>query len=230
VKLVFYGGGDEEDNLELDNALIKLSEKKSPRITYIPACSHDSERDFYEFVDQYSKFNITKFIYFPVDVHFDDVILSEAFKSDIIHLSGGNTYYFLSYLKENNLLDRLRKFVEKGGVLSGLSAGAILMTPNIVTAGFPEFDKDINYVKIKNTKSLGLVNFEFFPHYVNSKRYDTELLSHSRKTRKVVYACSDGSGIIVNGESIEFLGRAYCFYHGKKVFLTDKLVKKRLVA
>jgi dipeptidase E len=216
MKLVFYGGGHDFENTAIDRELIALCGNNRPQLTFIPASSYMSHLDFQEFVTQYRKFDIQRFIHFPIDVPFNEVIKQEAFSSDIIHLSGGNTYYFLKYLRESKLMGELKQFVKKGGILTGLSAGAIMMTSNIATAGFPDFDKDDNEENIKNFKSLNLVNFEFFPHYRNSQRYDRELISHSRKIKEPLYACPDGSGIIVEDHQIRFVGRVYCFHEGKK--------------
>lgn len=216
MNLVFYSGGDESDNIELDMEAIKLTGKESPSITYIPSCSYESEIYFNEFIRHYRRFGISRFIHFPVDTDYDDTIMNEAFSSDIIHLAGGNTYYFLNYLRKKKILSELKRFVKQGGVLTGLSAGSIIMTPNIDTAGFPEFDKDDNDDGITNLKSMGLVNFEFFPHYRNSKRYDRELLLHSKRINRPLYACPDGSGIVVEKKDIRFLGKCFRFYKGQK--------------
>jgi len=69
---------------------------------------------------------------------------------------------------------------------------------------------------MENFKALGLVDFHFFPHYKNSKRYDAELASFSTKISNPLYACPDGSGIIVNNKDISFTGRVLRFYNGKK--------------
>jgi dipeptidase E len=217
MKLVFYGGGDDLDNRSLDKELLSLSESKKPQITYIPSCSYENDLDFIDFVKQYKKFNVKRFLYFPIDMPSDKVMLKEALRSDIIHLSGGNTYYFLKHLRTSGLIKELKKFVQRGGILTGLSAGAIIMTPNIQTAGMPDFDKDENDENMKNFASMNLVPFEFFPHYRNSKRYDNELIKYSKKIKNPLYACPDGSGIIVTEDAMSFVGKAYCFYKGKKI-------------
>jgi dipeptidase E len=162
MKLVFYSGGLEKENQLLDKAFQELLGKKNPVVTFIPSSSYLSQQEFKNFVKHYSKFKITRFIHFPVDVPFDRIIFQEVMKSDAIHMAGGNTFYFLNSLRKANMIPALRKFVEKGGVLSGLSAGAILMTENIEMAGYPDFDRDENNVNIKNLSSIGLVNFAFF--------------------------------------------------------------------
>lgn len=216
MKLVLYSGGLEKENQLLDQSFQELLGKKNPVVTFIPSSSYLSEQEFKTFVKHYSKFKITRFIHFPVDVPFDRIIFQEVFKSDAIHLAGGNTFYFLNSLRKANLIPALRKFVEKGGVLSGLSAGAILMTENIEMAAYPEFDRDENTVNIKNLSSMNLVNFAFFPHFKNSARYDAAFKKYSRVKKKVIYACPDGAGIVINGEEIRFCGPCYVYANGHK--------------
>ncbi len=216
MKLVFYSGGHDYENTQLDKRLIDLVHTDSPQITYIPSCSYLCDSDFQEFIKQYERFNIHNIINFPIDQPFTEVLKTEVLKSDVIHLSGGNTYYFLKHLRKAKMLGELKKFVKNGGVLTGLSAGGIIMTKTIGLAGIPDFDKDENDENLKNLKGMSLVDFEFFPHYKNSKRYDVELLGYSKSLGEPVYACPDGSGIVVQDNEVSFIGKAYCFFNGKK--------------
>ena len=146
-----FSGGFADQNETLDENLSFLVEKRSPKLTYIPSSSYQSEIEFREIIKQYSIYGIKKFMLFPVDIKYDDTFLNEVLTSDIIFLGGGNTYYFLKSLRQQKLIPKLKKFVQDGGVLAGLSAGAILMTPNISTASYPDFDRDDNDVKLKKT-------------------------------------------------------------------------------
>lgn len=216
MKLVFYSGGDEKDNKSLDKVFVELLGKKNPVVTFIPSSSYLSEQEFKVFVRHYSKYRISRFIHFPVDVPFDRILFQEVIRSDAIHMGGGNTFYFLNSLRKARLLPELRKFAERGGVLTGLSAGAIMMTENIEMAAFPEFDRDENIVGLKNLSSLGLVDFAFFPHFKNSSRYDAAFKKYSKLKKKVIYACPDGSGIVVNGDELRFIGKTFAFSDGHK--------------
>ncbi len=216
MKLVLYSGGDEKDNVHLDKAFIELIGKKNPVVAFIPSSSYLSEQEFKTFVRHYSKFRITRFIHFPIDVPFDRILFQEVMRSDAIHMAGGNTFYFLNSLRKAKLLPELKKFVARGGVLTGLSAGAILMTENIDMAAYPEFDRDENQVNISNLSSLNLVDFLFFPHFKNSARYDKVFKSYTKLHQKVIYACPDGAGLVVNEEELRFIGRCYAFSNGHK--------------
>lgn len=219
MKLVFYSGGNDKDNLKLDKNFVELIGKKNPVVTFIPSSSYLSEMEFKVFVKHYSKFRISRFIHFPVDVPFDRVLLQEVMRSDAIHMAGGNTFYFLNSLRKAKLLKELKMFVERGGVLTGLSAGAIMMTENIEMAGYPEFDRDENQVGLKNLSSLGLVDFAFFPHFKNSSRYDAAFKKYSKLKKKVLYACPDGSGIVVNDRELRFVGKTFAYSDGHKFSL-----------
>jgi len=221
VKLVFYSGGDEEENEIVDQACLDLIDNPNPTFVFIPSSSYDGESEFHDFVEVWQNFGITRFIYFPIDIPQDGVLMKEVFNSDLIHLGGGNTYYFLKYLRQYGYLEFLREFALMGKVISGLSAGAIMMTPSIKTAGYPSFDRDENEEAVRNLKALGLVRFEFFPHYKNSLRYDRELLAQSRNLKHPLFALPDGSGIIRNSEQLTFIGKAWAFKSGKKMLLNS---------
>ena len=221
MKLVLYSGGNAEANRFLNLRALELTQVISPKLTLIPSSSYDAEDDFKFFVQEFSDFGIRRFMHFCVDIPFTKTLLQEVLKSDLIFLGGGNTFYFLKHLKKTGMFTHFNDFLRRGGVLCGLSAGAIVLTPHVHTATFPHFDRDENPWDMKNLSAMRLVKFEFFPHYKNSKRYDEELLHHSKKSKLPLYACPDGGGIIIDGEQICFSGKSHQFYQGKKLTLSN---------
>ncbi|MCB0415656.1 MAG: Type 1 glutamine amidotransferase-like domain-containing protein [Bdellovibrionales bacterium] len=216
-KLVLYSGGQERSNHNIHRALVSLVGPKSRiKFTYIPFCTEGSRVYYRRAVRRYSYFGVTDFHYLSVDQKFHEGELEEALRSDIIYLAGGNTFYFLKHLRKSGMLPLLRAFVESGGILAGLSAGGLIMTPHIFLAGYPGFECDENDVNLKNLKALKLVNFEFFPHYVNSKKLNNALLDYSEKTKFPIYASRDGGGIVVNGDQKTFFGETVVFLNGRK--------------
>jgi dipeptidase E len=216
MKLVLYSGGDNEENEGLDLELFKLIDGADPLFTFIPSSFEDADHYYEEFVHHYGDYGVRRFSKFYVDRPFD---LSDAHKileSDLIYLSGGNTFYFLKHLKRSGMLKLLRDYTLQGGVLAGQSAGSIIMTPDISTASYPDFDMDENEVGIKNFKSMGLVEFQFFPHYLNTRRYIHELNLQSKRSNHPIFACPDGSGVIVEDQKTTFVGDAWGFLRGRK--------------
>jgi dipeptidase E len=114
-----------------------------------------------------------------------------------------------------------------GKVVAGLSAGAILLTPSINTASFPTFDCDDNFVKLKNLKSLGLINYEFFPHYRNSERYRRALANYTKKSPYPLLGSPDLGGLVINENETRIVGSAQVFYKGR-TFRMDRSTGQRL--
>lgn len=220
MKIVLYSGGDEKENEFLNRRALRLTEMPNPKLTFIPSSSIDAEVDFNYFVHEFSSFGVTRFMHFCVDIPFTKTMLAEVLKSDLIFLGGGNTFYFLLHLKKAGMFKHFELFLKRGGVLCGLSAGAIVLTPYVHTASFPHFDRDENPFLMKNLNAGSFVNFEFFPHYKNSKRYENEMIHYSKKTNLPLYACPDGGGIIVEENQLSFAGKCYQFYQGKKMILS----------
>lgn len=218
-RLVFYSGGQERSNNRLHEALSKLLGKKARSLTYVPY-SHENGSHFYERVKRrYRKFGFKKFRYFAVDSDFLVKEMNEALKSDVIYLAGGNTYYFLKHLRESGFLKKLEAFSRRGGVIAGLSAGAIIMTPHIQLAGYPPHEGDENEVRLKNLRGLGLVRFEFLPHFSNSAKTNRAMLAYSRRSPHPILACPDGNGVVVTDGTLHLIGIVYLFYRGKKLRL-----------
>ena len=137
--------------------------------------------------------------------------------SDIVYLAGGNTFYYLAHLRRSGMLAILRDYPERGGVLAGLSAGGLVLTPTIALAGYPSFDCDANDVQLRNLSGLGLVRFEFFPHYRRSAGLQRALLRYSRTNRRPVYACRDGSGLVIEQDRFTAHGEVWLFESGRRL-------------
>lgn len=137
--------------------------------------------------------------------------------SDVVYLSGGNTFHSLMHLRRSGLFSELRRFADRGGVLAGLSAGALLATPHIGLAAYPAFDRDENEVGLARSHwgAHDLVDFEFFPHYRASRRTREAMQSSSKRSRFPLYACGDGSGIVVEGDRFTAHGDVWLFNHGQ---------------
>ena len=99
--------------------------------------------------------------------------------SNIVLLSGGNTFGLLQNLRSSGLDKSIKEFVEKSEfVLAGFSAGALVLTPTIEICNLPDFDE--NFVGLKDLAGLGIVDFEVFPHY--SEQLQKKTLENYRKT------------------------------------------------
>lgn len=218
MKLVLYSGGPKSENRVLHDALVGLIGRKRRRaMTYVPFSRHGASMYFERFKRRYKRHGVTEFHMLELDAPDWKAKAKVALQSDAIYLAGGNTFQFLHLLQETEMLPRLRRYARSGGVLAGLSAGAIIMTPHIGLAGYPPFCRDQNAVGLTDLEALGLVDFEFFPHHSHSARLRAALESYARRGRYPVIGTWDGGGVVVDGKSLEFFGRSelyLCGLHG----------------
>lgn len=202
-KLVLYSDQIPPLSNKIDNELKTLFNKTNPRIGFIPSSS-DSERKYYnERKAFYYQLGMDLNVYFELDKEWKPNLLDSLLECDAIHLSGGNTYYFLHWLRRRNMMDTLVQYVARGGVLIGVSAGSILMTPDISTS---TLCGDTLIAGETDFSGLGLVDFGFAPHF-GDKKYDQAVLrKYSREHGTAVYACRDSGGIVVVDDEVKRIG------------------------
>lgn len=216
MKLVLYSGGATSANRKLHAQLgVLAGGRKRMSMTYVPFCARGSQPFFERFRRRYEPFGFTDFRSFPVDKPFSKAECRAALSSDALYLAGGNTFYFLHHLRKAGLLNAFRRYAASGGVLAGLSAGAHILTPHAGLAGYPDFDADPNDIGLRNLSALGLVPFEFFPHYRGQMAaLRTALVRYSRTVKRAVVAAADGGGVVVDGSRMTFVGRVEIFLAG----------------
>lgn len=189
-------------NPALKSKIKELTGREPFRLAYIPSRT-DKERWYFEKAKPaFMELGVTDFLYFDVDEEFDEPMMEEFKSCDGIFLSGGNTYYFLKKLKERNMDKDIKGMVQEGKPLIGVSAGSIIMSKSIQITEF----HDQNEVQLTDLSGLGLVEFEFMPHWNREKNQLDELLKYSLHQEESIFTCDDGDGIVIEGDKIEFYG------------------------
>jgi len=207
-KLVLYSNQIPPLADKIDRELIILLAKSNPIIGYIPPNADPTRKYFKERQAYYSRMDMDLQVYFELDKEYQPNLLESLLSCDAIHLSGGNTYYFLHWLRKREMLEPLRQYVKQGGVLIGVSAGSILMSPDISIC--PLYINEPIVVET-DFSSLNLVDFAFAPHYGSRKMSTTipALQKYSRDHQIVVYACQDSGGIVVTDDNVKCIGDVY---------------------
>lgn len=77
-------------------------------------------------------------------------------KADCLYLHGGNPLVFLEYMKEKEVLESIKQF---NGFVIGISAGAMLLSENIVLTPSNE-----EYTQFVIEPALNKANLNIFPH------------------------------------------------------------------
>jgi dipeptidase E len=206
--IVAIGGGEirTRGTAPMDRELIRRSNKKNPRLLFIPTASSDSET-YWKHVQEY----FGGFLKCKTDVLFlvkeqpsKEIIERKILSADIIYVGGGNTLQMMRIWRRLGVDILLRSAYEKGTVLSGISAGAICWFDSGHSDSMSFFNpQKWEYIKVKG---LGLVNGIVCPHY-NSMTLGVPRRKHFRD----MIQKSGGMGIAIeNNCAIEFLdGRFY---------------------
>jgi len=192
-KIIAIGGGEigrpgfPIETTKIDKEIIKLTNKKSPRLLFLPTASGDSE-SYFQTVEKYfgkklkckvnvlylSKTNLSK-------SQVRDTILS----SDIIYVGGGNTLKMIKVWKKLGIDKILKEAYEKGIVLSGLSAGAICWFKYGNSDSLKMNDSKAPLIKVSG---LNLISALFCPHYDFEKYRRRELKKMMLKNSGIAIA------------------------------------------
>lgn len=129
-------------------------------------------------------------------------------KVDVIYVEGGNTFYLLKWVRESGFDKVIVDILNKGKIYVGVSAGSILVGPNIELAGWKNFREnmigDDNIVGLKNLIGLNLVPFAVFPHF--QEKVHKELLTiETKQLNYPVIALSDQQAILVKDNEWKFV-------------------------
>jgi dipeptidase E len=201
-KLALFGEEQEQHtDVEMTERLLRLISKNDARVGYIPEASHPDRASFETKRKYYAGIGLKLAVYF--DEETPDNGLESLFGCHAIHLSGGNTFCFLYWLKQRNMIPALRQYVADGGVLIGVSAGSILMTPSVDSAALCGDALD---PRLEDHTALGIVNFHFWPHFDPYRELDPTT-SKLAASLGELYACPSGGGIIVDEAEIVLFGR-----------------------
>lgn len=115
--------------------------------------------------------------------------------ADAVILTGGNTFAFLNHLKESGLDRALVDFARSNKIIAGFSAGAIILSQSIQIAELPDLDE--NVVGIQNLSGLGLIDFDIFPHYKESKHKEI-VDEYEKQIGKTVKRLKDSDIMVLN--------------------------------
>jgi len=192
---------------KIEREWLALLGKSHPDIGYIPSCSDPERLFFREQAAYYARYGAEMAIYFELEASYAPERLTELQTCDAIHLSGGNTFHFLHWLRQRSMLSVLQRYVANGGILIGTSAGAILMTPDIGTS---ILCGDTPLETVHDWSGLGLVDFAFVPHLDSIPGGLMTVKNYANRQQVRVYACRDGDGLIVQDDQIRSFGDVLC--------------------
>ena len=207
--IIFYSDQVIPENERLDRRFLEMVNKDQPKLAYIPSASDGTRKYYREKCEYYKRYGIEDLLYFDLNKEYDSALTDELLACDAIHLSGGDPFQFLGSIRKRKFGPVLKKYLNDGGILLGISAGAIVLTPSI----------NISHVFYKSRtdqhQAVGLVDFHFLPHWNQRQDQADAVQKFSIDSQATVYACRDGAGMVIRGGKIELVGDVVRIKNGK---------------
>jgi dipeptidase E len=195
-QIIAMGGGGfsmEPGNLLLDQYIVGQAEASNPKVCFLPTASGDAESYIGRFYKAFTSLSCEPShlsLFKPCTRDLEGFLLEK----DIIYVGGGNTKSMLALWREWGIDLILRKSLESGTILAGLSAGSICW--------FEEGTTDSFGIGLETIKGLGLIKGSHSPHYDGEE--NRRPLYHSfiqNGNLKAGYAADDGAALhFIDGE------------------------------
>jgi len=197
MKLLLSGGGDPENVVVLDQLFVDMINTQET-VLYIPVAWENDPTYagcLNWFKGTYHPYGITNIEMCTNLNHITDLSRFTA-----IFIGGGNTFKLLKEIKESRFDEKLIDYLNDDGFVYGSSAGAFIFGKTIKSAEYGD-DNNVCLTDLSGFNMLG--GSDIFCHY--SIR-DNEFITNYSNDLYILY---DESGLYVNNNRIESIGKPY---------------------
>ena len=193
---LFSTPGENDLRYVIEASRAYLEAKDDPIVAYLPLASLYAERwlgvneSAFKGLAQIKEVNAE----LMTQKEIEDILRESA----LVYITGGNTFLLNHRLHSSGVMPYLKKKIQNGLPVVGVSAGTILCGPNILTS------KDMNTVETPHFDGLNLIPFNFFAHYAEDRYgqsvHDDWLGDYHFFHDNPVILLSDGAYIKVDGK------------------------------
>ncbi|HLC90486.1 MAG TPA: peptidase E [Candidatus Nanoarchaeia archaeon] len=233
-KIVAIGGGDIRrvpGTLAIDKEIIRLAQKKRPKLLFIPTASSDST-EYWKHIEKYFGKRLrckTDVLFLLRETITKKEIKEKILNAEIIYVGGGNTLAMIKCWRRLGVDKLLKTAWQRGIVLCGISAGSICWFESGHSDSISFYNKKKwRYIKVHG---LGFLKGIHCPHY-NSQTLGVPRKTHFHKMIKKM----GGVGIAIdNNCAIEFIDDKYRVITSKpyakafKIFKNDAKVISEMI-
>lgn len=221
MQLILCGGGSGEQNYYANKKLNEIIDHSKP-LLYIPLAMDENEHSYdscYEWINeelaqvQLSRIDMVRSFEELAQKYYDNYCA--------LFIGGGNTYKLLKGIKDSGAFEKIKEFINNGGIVIGGSAGAVIFGYDIDIIS----TMDSNDVALIDTKGFNVMNgVSIFPHYTNKKSKLSEEENFARLNNFTnaiksfsmingdVIAIPEEDAIYINDSNIEVLGNRTFYY------------------
>ncbi len=231
MKLVLIGGGEvgrsntDYETGEIDSEIVKMTGLEKPNFLFIGFASSASD-SYYDLMKKIYK-NLgceTANLKRKNALNNPDIVKDKISKADIIYIGGGDTIKLMDDVREFGIDKLLKEAADRGCVMAGISAGAILLSKS----GFSD-----SYIlrgesdKYSFVEGLGFTDISICPHYNKSEDKRKQLLDEVKNTKKTVYGIDNCAALKVEDGNIAVI-RANSAANAYEISYSDKTIEKVL--
>src|SRR4051812_28271432 len=186
--LVAMGGGGfsmEPNNPLLDNFILSLARRRTPRVGFL--CPMDSDNYYFRFYKAFTPRDCRPAHLALFNREVKD-LRKFLLEQDVIYVGGGNTANMLAVWRVHGVDKLLREAWRRGAVMCGLSAGMICWFESSCTDSFGPL--------AALNDGLGIIKGSACPHYDGeAKRRPTYHDLIRRRVLPAGYAADDGAAL-----------------------------------
>lgn len=208
-KMLLVGGGEvgrgesTYETKEIDVEAVKMTEKENPNFLFIGLASSFSD-SYYDTMKKIYKNLGCNCAYLKKKniLNNPQIVKDKIEKADLIYIGGGDTIKLVNDIKKYGIDSLLEEAYQKGTVLLGISAGALLLSnggfsDSLILRG--ESDKHIF------VKGLGLLNIDFCPHYKSNPKKDAELKNYLLENEHKIYCLENCTALKILDNAYEII-------------------------
>ena len=202
-KLILTSNGFENPKIGKNFLDVFGKDPEEIKLLFIPIASRTEEELYYVEESRKELFDLgikkENIKDYNLDREIDDEELNDF---DSIYVCGGNTFYLLHILRENGFDKKIINMVNNGIVYVGVSAGSILVGPNVEISGI-DVSWDKNDVGLKDTFGLNLIDKIISPHY--TKKEEKIIKQYEKEKNVKVLRLKDNQALLILGDKEEIL-------------------------
>ena len=118
---------------------------------------------------------------------------------DVVEFIGGNPFYLLKSIRENNASDILKLLADKK-ILIGWSAAAFVFSPTLELVNC--YSSEMNFMGLTDLNGISLTKIEILPHYSRFiskfEQFEETCRAYEEKHNIKVLRLNDGEGVIID--------------------------------
>ena len=122
-------------------------------------------------------------------------------KYDVVEFIGGNPYYLLNSIRENNAAGILWE-IAANKILIGWSAAAFVFSPTLELVNY--YSPEMNFLGLTDLRGLSLTEVQVLPHYSKFlsrfEKFEETCCAYETEKKVQVIRLNDGDGVFIDSD------------------------------